>query len=129
MIYASLTIKDKEYKGRLNARSCVELEKKLGTNPLNVLFDILVDIDPNSSGAAIPKMPSLEVLITILHASLQCYEHSITIDKTYEIYDNYVCDGHTMIELVMYLIEVFKVSGFLPDEMFNKDVEDTDPNA
>ena len=40
MLYTTFTVKDKEYKARLNAKACVDLEKKLGTNPLNVVVEI-----------------------------------------------------------------------------------------
>ena len=36
MLYTTITIDGVDYKARLNAKACVDLEKKLGTNPLNV---------------------------------------------------------------------------------------------
>lgn len=33
MLYTIINVGEKEYKARLNAKACVELEKKLGTNP------------------------------------------------------------------------------------------------
>ena len=40
MIYYSFNVKDKEYKARLTAKTCIDLEKKLGTNPLNVMMSM-----------------------------------------------------------------------------------------
>lgn len=113
MLYTIITIKDNEYKARLNAKACVDLEKRLGTNPLNVFSKIA------NNG----EIPELTTLISILHASLQAYNHGITIDKTYELYDQFIDDGHTMIDLIPILLEVFKVSGF-----FNEEANDTEKN-
>ena len=108
-MYTTITIGDKEYKLRLNAKACVDLEKKLGTNPLNVLMDL-----SNEN-----KLPSMGTLITILHASLQAYEHGITEAKTYELYDKFVEEGNTLIDLIPVIIEIFKVSGFFKTEEKN----------
>lgn len=106
MFYTTLTIKDKEYKCRLNAKACVDLEKRLGTNPLNVFTKVA------SNG----EVPSLETLLMILHASLQAMEHGITLEKTYELYDAYVEEGHTMVDLIPFILDIFKTSGFFVEE-------------
>ena len=108
MLYTTFTVKDKEYKARLTAKSCVDLEKKLGTNPLNIFMGMMAQ-----DTVILPKM---DVLIAILHASLQAYEHGITETKVYEIYDAFVDEGKTMMDLIPIIVEVFKVSGFLPEE-------------
>ena len=107
MLYTTLTVKDRDYKLRLNAKSCVDLEKKLGTNPINVFIDMAGDN---------VKLPSIDILITLLHYSLQTLEHGITMDKTYEIYDNFIEDGHQMSDLYLVIVEVFKVSGLIREE-------------
>lgn len=107
MLYTTLTVKDIDYKCRLNARACVDLEKKLGTNPLNLFMEIA-----NTS-----KLPELNTLITILQASLVQYQHGMSIDKTYELYDNFVDEGHNMMDLIPVIMEIFKVSGFFPEEV------------
>ena len=40
MLYTTITINNNEYKLRLNAKASVELEKRLGKNPLNVLMEL-----------------------------------------------------------------------------------------
>ena len=107
MLYTTLTVKDRDYKLRLNAKSCVDLEKKLGTNPINVFMGMVNDNI---------KFPTLNVLINILHQSMQALEHGITIDKTYEIYDAFIEEGHSMTDLIPVIIDVFKVSGLLPED-------------
>lgn len=127
MMYATFTVQDRDYKARLSAKNCVDLEKKLGTNPLNKLLEMLMEVESAANSGRL-KLPSLEVLIIMLHASLQTYEHSITIDKTYDIYDEWTKSGHSMLDLMAFLVEVFEVSGFIPEQVFEQEVE-SDPNA
>lgn len=108
MLYTTLTVKDYNYKCRLSAKACVDLEKKLGTNPLNIFVDMAGDT---------VKLPSLGTMLTILHCSLQQYEHGITMDKIYEIYDSYIAEGHTQMDLIPVLIDIYKVSGLIPEEI------------
>ncbi len=109
MLYTTINIGGKDYKARLNAKACVELEKKLGENPLNVFTAFTAD----------NRVPELGTMITILHASLQAYEHGITLDKTYELYDEFVNEGNTMLELFPIILEIFEVSGFFRKEEDN----------
>ena len=106
MLYTTINIGGTDYKARLNAKACVDLEKKLGTNPLNIFAKI----------ADNGNIPDLGVLITMLQASLTAYNHGITMDKTYELYDKFVDEGHTLMDLVPILLDVFKVSGFFKEE-------------
>lgn len=112
MLYTTITIKDKEYKARLNAKACVDLEKKLGTNPINAFLKI----------AESSEIPDLTTLVVILHASLQAYQHGISIEDTYRIYDDFVDEGNVMTDLIPFILEVFKVSGFF------KEVEENEKN-
>lgn len=102
MLYTTMVVKDKEYKLRISARSCVDLEKKLGENPLNVL---VAATDEN-------KIPTLSSFLMILHAAIQQYQHGITLDDVYDIYDEFVDEGHGIMDLVPIIYEVFKVSGY-----------------
>jgi hypothetical protein len=107
MLSHKITIDGKDYDCRLSAKNCVDLEKKLGTNPLNIFMEI----------AAKGQVPNVEVLLTILHASLQQFNHGITMDKTYDLYDAYVEEGHNIMDLVPELLEILKVSGLIPEEV------------
>ena len=62
------------------------------------------------------KVPDLEVLITIFHASLQKFNHGMTMDNTYDLYDEFVDEGHNIMDLVPVLLEIFKVSGLMGEE-------------
>ena len=104
MLYTTLVIREKEYKLRLSAKSCVALEKRLGGNPLNVFMQI-------EDG----KLPTLETLLTMLHQSLTEFQHGLTMDDVYSIYDDYCSEGNNMMNLIQVLIEVLKASGFIPE--------------
>lgn len=106
MLYTTFTVNEKEYKARLGAKDCVDLEKRLGTNPLNIFMQI----------AQKGEVPSLEVLITMLHASLQKFQHGISMDDAYKIYDEMVDEGKNLMDIVPILLEIFKVSGLIPEE-------------
>lgn len=106
MLFTTITIDGVDYKARLNAKACVDLEKKLGTNPLNVFSKIAAD----------GSIPELGVMITILQAALNTLNHEITMDKAYALYDKFVDEGNTLMDLVPILLDVFKVSGFFKEE-------------
>lgn len=105
MLYTVLNVGDKEYKCRLTAKACVDLERKMGQNPLNVFTEIQKS----------NELPKVEDIIMILHASLQALEHNISLDDTYAIYDEFVDEGNTLIELIPIIVEIFKVSGFFKE--------------
>ncbi|MCM1564925.1 MAG: DUF6096 family protein [Dehalobacter sp.] len=105
-----------EYRLRLGAAEIVNLEKKLKDNPLNVLL--------NLDGEGLPRT---ETLLLILHASLQRFQHGISIEDVNDIYDEYVENGGTFTDLLSEMIEVFRVSGFFkepPKRGKKKNMED-----
>lgn len=107
-MFATITIKDRDYKGRLTARALVELEKKLGTSPINMFMEM-------SKNESI--FPSLDMLLTVFHASLQALEHNMTMDKVYELFDDMVDEGKTTVDLLNFIVEVFQVSGLISKDL------------
>lgn len=105
MNYTTLTIGEKEYKLRINTRAMCDLEKRIGRN----LLDVILDMANN-------KMPETCELVAILHASLQAYHHGIKFDDVYDIFDEYIADGHTYIEFIEVVSEIFEVSGIIQKE-------------
>ena len=103
MMYYEFQAGNDEYKLRLNVRNTVALEKKLGCNPLMIFGD----------GSTIPP---IEQMVQILHAALQQNHHGITLDKTYDIFDSYLADGHSVTDFIYVIVEVFKVSGISRDD-------------
>ena len=103
MMYYDFKAGNKEYKLRLNTRNIVALEKQLGCNPLMIF------------GADGESIPTVSAMIVILHASLQAMEHGITLEKAYDIFDEYLADGNTSIDFVKVVMEIYKVSGIVPE--------------
>lgn len=109
-MFTTFTVNNKDYNLKLTAKACIELEKKLGTNPLNVI----VNISNNN------ELPSLETILTVIHAAMTAYNHGITLNDLYDIYDQYVDEGHTMFDLIPVIVDIFKVSGFIKEDESEK---------
>lgn len=107
MMYFDFTAGGNEYKLRLNTRDIVALEKRLGCNPMAIFGD----------GKTIP---TVTVMVTILHAAMQSFNHNVTLDKAYDIFDEWLADGHTMPEFLAVIVDIYKVSGIIPEEVTEK---------
>ena len=91
MNYIDFEAGNKAYRLRLTTRALVALEKQIGCNPLAIF----------GNGDSIP---TITVMVAILHASLQAYNHGITMDDAYDIFDDYLADGHTMTDFLPVII-------------------------
>lgn len=98
----TLNIGRNTYDLRLNTRASIALEKALGFNPINMFMDI-------ERG----DMPKLNDMLIMLHAMLQPMNHGMNMDKVYDLYDEYVADGHNLFDLVPVFIEVFQDAGYM----------------
>ena len=114
MNYKSLLVQGRELKLKIDTRNSIALEKRLGTNPLNVLMK-----------AQNGEIPSFEALLYIFHAALQKYQHGISMEKVFEIYDAYVDEGHDMTEFMEVIMGVLSVSGYM--KMDNVKVKEERP--
>ena len=103
MMYVDFTAGNEAYKLRLNTRNIVALEKQLGTNPLGIF----------GRGE---RIPTVTEMVQILHSSLQQFQHSITLNDAYNIFDDYLADGNSSTDFIQVIVEVYKVSGIIKDE-------------
>ena len=103
MNYIDFEAGSKIYRLRLNTRNLVNLEKQLGCNPLAIFGD----------GETIPPITSM---VQILYASLQQLNHGITLNDAYDIFDDYLADGHQITDFISVIIEIYKVSGIMKDD-------------
>lgn len=104
MMYYDFTVGNKTYKLRLNTRNTIALEKSLGCNPLAIF------------GSKGDTIPTVSAMVAILHASLQQYQHGITLNDTYDLFDEYVAEGNTSTDFIPVIIEIYKVSGIIKEE-------------
>lgn len=107
MMYLDFEAGNKAYKLRLNTRNIVALEKQLGGNPLSIFGD----------GS---KLPTVSELVAVLWASLQQYQHGISLNDAYDIFDAYLEDGHIMTDFFNVVIDVYKISGIIDKEVSEK---------
>lgn len=112
MNYVDFTAGNKEYKLRLSTRNTVALEKALGCNPLMIF------------GAG-DKIPTITNMVQILHAALQQYQHKITLDDAFDIFDDYLADNHTPTDFVQVILDIYRASGILKTE----EKEDSEKNV
>lgn len=105
MMYVDFTAGNKDYKLRLNTRNVVALERSLGCNPLSVFGDG-------------DKLPTVTVMVTVLHASLQQLNHGVSLNDAFDIFDEYLSDGHSATDFINVMLDIYKVSGLI-----NQDVD------
>lgn len=101
MMYVDFSAGNKDYKLRLNTRNVVALEKAVGCNPLGIF----------GNGET---LPTITVMVNVLHASLQHFHHGISLNDAYDIFDAYL-DEHSITDFVKVIIEIYKVSGLIPE--------------
>jgi hypothetical protein len=103
MMYVDFHAGNKDYKLRLSTRNTVQLEKQLGCNPLAIF----------GKGDTIPTVTTM---VNVLYASLLQYNHGITLNDAYDIFDDYIADGNAATDFVNVLLEIYKVSGLIKIE-------------
>ena len=79
MLYYELTVGEETYKLRLSTRNIIELEKKIGCNPLSIFGD----------GNTIP---TVFTMVAVLHTSLLQYQHGITFNDAADIFDKFIME-------------------------------------
>ena len=103
MNYITFEVGNSNYKLRLNTRGIVMLEKQLGCNPLGIF----------GTGETIP---TITTMVAILHASLQQYNHGITLNDAYDIFDKYLDEGHATTDFIPVILDIYRASGIIPKE-------------
>lgn len=101
MMYVDFNAGNKEYKLRLNTRNVVALENEIKCNPLAIF----------GNGDTVP---TISVMVAVLHNSLQQYQHGITKNDAYDIFDAYLADGNSMTDFITVILDIYRVSGLIP---------------
>lgn len=110
MLYTDFEAGNKAYKLRLTTRNIIALEKAIGMNPLSVF----------GTGN---RIPTITEMVNILHASLQQYQHGITVNDAYDIFDDYLTDGHTTTDFIPVIVEIYQTSGIMPKDKKEAETE------
>ena len=104
MNFIDFEVGNKNYKLRLNTRNTVLLEKQIGCNPLTIF------------GTNNDTVPTVTTMVAILHASLQQYNHGITMNDAYDLFDDYLAEGHSTVDFIHVIMEIYKASGIIPKD-------------
>ena len=100
MMFYDFQVENTTYKLRLNTRNTIMLEKALGCNPLAIF----------GNGETIPTVTTM---VNVLFAAMQQYNHGISLNDAYDIYDKWINEGHTVTDFIPIILEVYKVSGII----------------
>lgn len=100
MMYVDFHAGDKDYKLRLSTRNTVMLERQLGCNPLAIF----------GNGNTIPTVTQM---VQILYCSLIQYNHGISLEDAYNIFDEWLADGNAATDFITVLLDIYKVSGLI----------------
>ena len=120
----TITINGKDYNCMLKIKTCIQLEKKLGTNPLNVL-------------QALDKglIPDFEILGTIFHYCLIDMNHGLSMDDSLELFSQYMQENNDsehggMASVILLFTKVFQDAGFISTTINLDEIEeDTEKNV
>lgn len=103
-MYVNFTAGDKDYKLRLSTKQTVELEKKLGCNPLMIF------------GTDSERLPTVTEMVCILYHSMQQLNHGISLTDTYDIFDAYLADGNAPTDFISVIFDIYKASGLIKSD-------------
>lgn len=93
---------DKELNLKLTTRNIFDLENEYGKNLMYLLNDI----------------PTLETMLNIITKASVQFNHGITKEYVFDMYDDFVDAGHTQAELFTTVIMgIFGASGFFSNKM------------
>ena len=103
MMYVDFSAGNKDYKLRLNTRNTITLEKQLGCNPLSIFGD----------GETIPTVTTM---VQILYNSMQQLNHGVSLNDAYDIFDEWLADGHVTTDFLSVIVDIYKVSGLIQND-------------
>lgn len=110
---ATLIVNGKEYVGILKTKTCLELERELGENPLNLLAEALSQIGDG-------KLPNMIPIVKLLSGSFKANHPELTEDDVCDIIDEYKKTNpdnlpFPEIGILNFISQVFVDSGFVQE--------------
>lgn len=103
MLYTTFTVGGMDYKLRLSTRNTINLEKQLGCNPLAIFGDG-------------DTLPTVTTMVHILYASLQQLNHGISLNDAFDLFDEWLDEGHVVTDFLNIIVEIYKASGLIQKE-------------
>lgn len=97
-------INGEEHMMKLSTLAITQLEDQIGDN--------LISVFNNKTG-----MPKLKTMLQITHKGLKAYDKDITLDKTYDLFDQYTEAGGSQTEFAAGpFMDLYKASGFFSEK-------------
>lgn len=112
-MYFDFEAGNKAYKLRLTTKAIMDLEAKIGCNPMMVF----------GNGN---RIPTVTEMVHILHQSLTPLNHGITLNNAMGIFDTWLEDGHTPTDFISVIVEIYKASGIIPNAPENNEEAEGD---
>ena len=112
-MYFDFEAGNKAYKLRLTTKAVMNLESKIGCNPMMVF----------GNGN---RIPTITEMVHILHNSLTHFNHGITVNDAMDIFDTWLADGHTHTDFIAVIVSIYRASGIIPNESEANDEEPED---
>ena len=105
------TVGSRDYRLKLKAQNIERLENKYKCNIMNLVNDL----------------PPLSVMLTIIQAAMQPWEHGVKYSDIVNLYDKYVEEGGSQVNLYKdVIIQTLAVSGFFTQKMAEELLEATE---
>lgn len=101
-----------DYQLKMGVRQCVMLETKIG-NPINLFLAAKKDI-----------LPALPQMVTIIAHGMIMYHPGVNELKVHQLVDQWLDEGHAIIELLEVVTELLKVSRYFPEEKMEEEILD-----
>lgn len=103
--FTTWIVNEKNYDLHLTTRQVVRIEENLKINLLKIFM---------GSGNEF-EIPPLKIMLLVIHGAMQKFNHGITLEDVYDIFDDYVAGGNSQVDLLSEVIlPLFEVSGFIP---------------
>ena len=102
MKYYDFEVGNTNYQLRLTMRTIMKLEKKIGMNPLAIF----------SKG----EVPTLTVMLDVFYHSLLSTNPNMTANDAYDLFDQWLDEGHSLVDFVPIILDIYKVSGLINEE-------------
>lgn len=116
MRHTTWLVDGQEYKLRLGVSDVMNLEKRLGRNPMDLLMGI-------QQG----KLPTLTASLAVIQAAMTKFHHGVAAQDVIRIYERYVDSGNSYTDLLPVITEIFEVSGFFKsDPVIEEDTQTLD---
>ena len=107
----TMTVDGKDYVLKATTKKVLEMEDRLGFNPLNVIIRMRNE-----------ELPKLGEVLIILHCLLQSMNHGLSFADTIDLYTNYCQENENgMLSVLQLIIKAFEDSGLIK-------IDDEDPN-